>query len=149
MRLTAYSDYSLRLLTYLAVVPGGSATIGQVAERYGISRPHLMKVAHELGKAGYVATLRGRAGGLRLARAPDAIRVGDVVRTTETDFNIVPCFESPELCVLTPSCVLQRALAEATQAFLSTLDRYTLADLAAPASALRRDLGLPEPQSAL
>lgn len=142
MRITAYSDYSLRLLMYLAVAPEGRGTISEVAERYDISRAHVMKVAHQLGKAGYVETIRGRSGGLRLARPAEVIRVGEVLRLTESDFNMVPCFESGKLCVITPSCVLKRALAEATRAFLSTLDGYTLADLAAPEAALRRDLGL-------
>jgi len=145
MRITTYSDYSLRLLMYLAVSPDGRGTISEVAERYDISRAHVMKVAHQLGKAGYVDTIRGRSGGLRLARPADVVRVGDVLRLTESDFNIVPCFESGKLCVITPSCVLKRALAEATHAFLATLDGYTLADLAAPEAALRRDLGLTIP----
>lgn len=145
MRITAYSDYSLRLLMYLAVSPDGRGTISEVAERYEISRAHVMKVAHQLGRAGYVETIRGRAGGLRLARPPEVIRVGEVLRLTESDFNMVPCFESGKLCVITPSCVLKRALAEATRAFLATLDGYTLADLAAPEAALRRDLGLAAP----
>lgn len=142
MRITTYSDYSLRLLMYLAVAPDGRGTISEVAERYDISRAHVMKVAHQLGKAGYVETIRGRTGGLRLARPAEIVRVGEVLRLTESDFNIVPCFESGKLCVITPSCVLKRALAEATRAFLSTLDGYTLADLAAPEAALRRSLGL-------
>jgi Rrf2 family transcriptional regulator, nitric oxide-sensitive transcriptional repressor len=145
MRITAYSDYSLRLLMYLAISPDGRGTISEVAERYDISRAHVMKVAHQLGRAGYVETIRGRAGGLRLARPPEVIRVGEVLRLTESDFNMVPCFESGKLCVITPSCVLKRALAEATRAFLATLDGYTLADLAAPEAALRRDLGLAAP----
>jgi Rrf2 family nitric oxide-sensitive transcriptional repressor len=142
MRITAYSDYSLRLLMYLAISPDGRGTITDVAERYEISRAHVMKVAHQLGRAGYIETVRGRSGGLRLGRPAEVIRVGDVLRLTETDFNIVPCFESGKLCVITPACVLKRALAEATYAFLATLDGYTLADLAAPDAELRRSLGL-------
>lgn len=147
MRITTYSDYSLRLLMYLAVSPDGRGTISEIAEHYRISRAHVMKVAHQLGLAGYIETIRGRSGGMRLARPAEIIRVGDVLRQTESDFNIVPCFVSAKLCVITPSCVLKRALAEATHAFLATLDGYTLADLAAPEKALRRDLGLSESAS--
>ena len=149
MRITVYSDYSLRLLIYLGVALDRRCTISDVAEHYGISRNHIMKVAHELGRAGFVETVRGRSGGLKLARPPEAVRVGEVLRVTEVDFALVPCFESPRLCPITPSCVLKRALAEALRAFLAVLDGYTLADLVAPSSALRRDLGLADAQPAL
>jgi Rrf2 family transcriptional regulator, nitric oxide-sensitive transcriptional repressor len=142
MRITTYSDYSLRLLIYLGIAPRGQATIAEAAASYGVSRAHMMKVAHQLGKAGYITTARGRAGGLRLARSPEEIIVGEVLRLTEGDFNIVPCLESPALCRITSSCVLKKALAEANSAFLDVLDRYTLADLIAPESELRRDLAL-------
>src|SRR5665213_3785225 len=91
MRVTLYTDLSLRLLMYLALKPDRLATIQEVANRYGISRNHLMKVAQQLGNTGFVETVRGRGGGLRLRRAPADIRVGDVVRTTEEDFRMVEC----------------------------------------------------------
>jgi Rrf2 family transcriptional regulator, nitric oxide-sensitive transcriptional repressor len=143
MRITTYSDYSLRLLMYLGVAPGGHSTIAEAAAHYGVSRTHMMKVAHQLGKAGYITTVRGRAGGLRLARPAGGIVVGDILRITENDFNIVPCFASATLCRITPSCVLKNALSEATSAFLRVLDGYTLADLIVAAPELRRDLELP------
>lgn len=143
MRLTVYTDYSLRLLMYLAVKNDGLATIAEVAQAYDISRNHLMKVAHQLGVAGFVTTVRGKGGGLRLSRAPESIGLGEVVRRTEPDLALVPCFPPVQArCAITPSCVLRGALAEARAAFLRVLDGYTLADLAGPRTALRLELGL-------
>ena len=135
MRLTVYTDYSLRMLIYLATKKGGLATIAEVARSYGISEHHLTKVAHQLGVAGYLATVRGKGGGLRLARPAGEIGLGDVVRRTEPDMALVPCFGSPRAmltgvaCPIVPACGLRGALNEATEAFLAVLDRYTLADL--------------------
>jgi Rrf2 family transcriptional regulator, nitric oxide-sensitive transcriptional repressor len=138
VRLTVYTDFSLRLLIYLAVKQGGLATIAEVAESYGISRNHLMKVAHQLGLAGYVATVRGKNGGLRLARPAETVILGDVVRRTEPDLALVPCFHPVDApCAIWPKCVLREAMQNALEAFLKTLDGYTLADLARPASQLR------------
>ena len=144
MRLTVYSDYSLRLLIYLAVRRDRLATISEVAEAYKISRTHLMKIAHELGRAGLIATTRGRQGGLRLGREPADVVLGDVVRLTEPDMALVPCFTPVnEPCSILPACVLKRALAEAGAAFLDVLDGYTLADLVRPSAQLRRLLEVP------
>jgi Rrf2 family nitric oxide-sensitive transcriptional repressor len=130
MRLTTYTDYSLRMLMYLAARDDGLATIADVADAYGISKAHLTKVAHQLGLAGYVATVRGRGGGLRLARPAAGISVGDVVRRTEPDMALVPCFEPlHEHCPITPACGLRGALYEAREAFLAVLDRHSLADM--------------------
>jgi len=130
VRLTTYTDYSLRMLMYLAARDDGLATIADVADAYGISKAHLTKVAHQLGLAGYVVTVRGRGGGLRLARPAAGISVGDVVRRTEPDMALVPCFEPlHEHCAITPACGLRGALYEARQAFLAVLDRYSLADM--------------------
>lgn len=132
MQLTNYSDYSLRVLIYLAVRETELATIEEIATAYGISKGHLMKVVHQLGLAGYVETVRGRGGGLRLARAPEQIRVGEVVRRTEGKMALVECFDPREsLCRIEPACGLRFVLKEALEAFLRTLDRYTLADLVA------------------
>ncbi|HVZ06693.1 Rrf2 family transcriptional regulator [Rhodopila sp.] len=125
MRLTAFSDYSLRTLIYLAV--RGQSTIAEVSRVYGISETHLNKVIHQLGIAGEIETVRGRGGGIRLARPPAAINVGAVVRRTE-DFALVPCLEGA-VCLIAPACMLQTALKEAMAAFLAVLDRYTIADL--------------------
>ena len=131
MRLTFYSDYSLRLLMYCAVHHGTLVTIQEVADAYGISKNHLMKVAFELGRKGYLDTVRGRGGGLRLARAPDKIRLGDVVRQMEEDFTMVECFDpKTDRCAITGPCRLRGALSRALKAYFAVLDEYTLADLA-------------------
>lgn len=130
MRLTVYTDYSLRMLMYLAMKGGGVATIAEVATAYGISKAHLNKVAHQLGLAGYVETARGKGGGLRLARPAEGIGLGDVVRHVEPDMALVPCFEAGDAsCRIVPACGLRGVLQEAHQAFLAVLDRYSLADL--------------------
>ncbi len=144
MRLTMYTDYALRLLMYLAVKPDALATIQEVAEAYGISRNHLMKIAQELGRGGFVETVRGRGGGLRLRTDPASIVIGDVVRATEDDFRLVECFDpTRNRCVITGPCRLRGALAEALDAYLAVLDRFTLADLVVARTPLQDILGLP------
>lgn len=131
MRLTVYSDYSLRVLMYVALHPDGRPTISEIAASYGISRNHVMKVVYQLGVAGYVTTLRGKNGGLRLGRPAAEIGLGELVRHTEPDMALAPCFEGANGggCPITPACKLRRALWEARTAFLDVLDGYTLADL--------------------
>ncbi len=141
MQLTRYTDYSLRVLTYLAVSPERLATIDEIAQAYEISRSHLMKVVHALGRAGYIDTQRGRGGGVRLARLPDEISLGDVVRSTEEKLDLVECFSpSTSACRIDSVCGLRGIFEEALDSFLETLDQYTLADLVArrrqPLSAL-------------
>lgn len=136
MRLTSFTDYSLRVLMYLSLKEGELCTISEIAERYAISRSHLMKVVYELGRLDYVETVRGKHGGMRLRRAPAEINLGEVVRRTENDLALVECFNTDNYCRLTASCVLQGVLDEALQAFLAVLDRHTLADLLGP----KRDL---------
>lgn len=143
MRLTAYTDYTLRTLMFLALQPDRHATIAVIARAYGVSEAHLNKVVHQLGLAGDIETVRGRNGGIRLARAATAITLGRVVRRTEPDMNIVPCLGGGDGCVIGDACVLQGVLAEAVAAFLAVLDRYTLADLIAPRSRLAALLGMP------
>lgn len=148
MRLTIYTDYSLRLLMYLAVNGENLVTIGDVADSYGIAKNHLTKVAHQLGLAGYIATVRGKGGGLRLARPAGTIRVGDVLRRTEPDMALVPCLQpvcGP--CPIVPACGLHGALREARAAFLAVLDRYTIADLAARRADLRALLAISGPDT--
>lgn len=130
MRLTRYSDYSLRVLMYLAVRRDGLATIDEIARAYDISRAHLMKVVHDLGLAGFVETVRGRGGGIRLAREPVAIGVGEVVRATEGRMDLVECMgPEPGQCRIEPACALRGVLEEALAAFFERLDGYTLEDL--------------------
>jgi Rrf2 family transcriptional regulator, nitric oxide-sensitive transcriptional repressor len=138
LRLTVYTDYSLRLLMYVALKDDGLATIAEIAESYGISKNHLMKVAHQLGVAGYVATVRGRSGGLRLAKPAEAIGLGEVVRHTEPDMALVSCFDPVNApCAIQRCCVLQGALEKARLAFVGVLDGYTLSDLVKPRARLR------------
>jgi Rrf2 family transcriptional regulator, nitric oxide-sensitive transcriptional repressor len=138
MRLSVYSDYSLRLLMYAALHPAELVTIQQVAEAYGISRNHLMKVAFELGRHGFLETVRGRKGGLRLARPPRQIGLGEVVRKTEEGFVLVECFDAAaDRCALSGPCRLKGALSRALKAYLAVLDEYTLADLTRNRAELR------------
>jgi Rrf2 family nitric oxide-sensitive transcriptional repressor len=138
MRLTNFSDYTLRLLMYAAAQQGRRITIEETSKVYGISRAHLMKVANMLTQAGYLKAVRGRSGGLELAKRPEKIRLGELLRLTEPDFVLVECFGVADQCVITSRCRLRGALEEALDSFLATLDRYTLADLT-----LRpRDFGL-------
>ena len=129
MRLTNFSDYALRVLLYAAARRDELITIEETAKVYGISKAHLMKVVNQLTRAGYLNAVRGRYGGLTLAMRPNKIRLGDVVRATEPDFAMVECFGSDNQCRITPRCRLRGVLKEALGAFMSTLDRYTLADL--------------------
>ncbi len=132
MQLTRYSDYSVRVLIYLALDPERLVTIEEIAQRYDISKAHLMKVVHQLGLRGYVETLRGRGGGLRLARRPDEIRLGDVLRATEENLDLVECFDAARSrCAIEGACGLRSVLHEALAAFLAVLDDYTIADLVA------------------
>lgn len=131
MRLTNYTDYSLRVLIYLALKkPGELANITEIAESYGISRNHLTKVIHELGKMGFIHTIRGRGGGIKLALPPEEINIGEIVRKTEDDFNIVECFSQGSAhCIISPVCGLKHVLNRALSAYLAVLDEYTLADI--------------------
>ncbi len=130
MRLTYHADYALRLLLYLGLKPGQVVTVGEVSDAYGISRNHLIKVAQALGRLGYVDILRGKTGGLRLAQAPEAINIGAVVRQTEPSFELLECFDpATNTCPIISACLLKRILKEAQTAFLSTLERYTMADV--------------------
>lgn len=118
---------------YLGSHPDVQATVGTLAEEHAISRHHLTRVVHHLGLKGYLETVRGKGGGFRLARRPDQIRIGDLVRDTETGFELAECFRPGDIsCRLLPACALKPVLAEAGRAFLATLDRYTLADLLPP-----------------
>jgi Rrf2 family nitric oxide-sensitive transcriptional repressor len=133
MQLTAFTDYALRTLMALGAVAPAKLTVGQLSLAYGISLHHLLKVVSELNAAGYVETIRGKAGGVRLAKPPEEIRIGNVVRQMEPDLGVVPCLRVGEApCVIAPVCRLKRVLADATQRFLDELDQHTLADLLEP-----------------
>jgi Rrf2 family nitric oxide-sensitive transcriptional repressor len=132
MRLTNYTDYSLRVLMYLAVRPGQLATIEEISQAYGISKAHLMKVVHELGRGGFLETIRGRGGGIRLVQSPEDITIGDVVRQAEEKMDLVECFDpATSACKIEPVCGLRGVLEDALDSFLATLDGHTLADVMA------------------
>jgi len=130
MKLTSFTDYSLRVLIYLAAEPGRKATIAQISSDFDISENHLTKVVHFLGKQGWITTVRGKGGGLTLARLPQDICVGRVLRDTEGKAMPAECFAAEESrCAIVSCCRLKTVLAEAVNAFYAVLDRYTLADI--------------------
>lgn len=129
MRLTFHSDYSLRVLMYLAAFPDRLATIEEIAGAYDISQNHIMKVVQTLARNGFVETVRGRTGGIRLALPTQEITVGAVLRATEEDFHLVECFRPEYACCIAPVCLLKGALRDALEAYLQVLDEWTLAEL--------------------
>ena len=129
MRLSTFSDYSLRVLMYLGVQTDRLTTISEIAATHEISENHLMKVVHQLGRSGYIETVRGKGGGMRLARAPKHIVLGEVIRQTEGDIAMVECFTDSASCRLQSACLLRGILGEALSAMFLVLDGYTLADL--------------------
>lgn len=130
MRLTSYTDYSLRTLMYLAVHRENLVTIQDIASLHNISKNHLTKVVHHLGQLGLVLTVRGRNGGLKLGWEPAEINIGEVVRQTETDFHMAECFDRDNnQCVYASACMLEDTLASATAAYLQVLDAVTLENL--------------------
>ncbi len=147
MRLSEYTDYSLRVLMYCAAHPERLVTIAELADHHQVSRNHLMKVVNDLSRQGVIATTRGRGGGLRLLQTADTIRVGDIVRSAETDFRLVECFDPvTNACTLTPTCRLKQVFGNALQAYFRELDGVTLADIMQPAppanpSALKSPIG--------
>jgi len=132
MQLTSFTDYALRVLIYLARAPEpGLATISEIAGHFQVSRAHLVKVAHKLASAGFVESSRGKGGGMRLARPANAIGIGEVVRVTEPNMNLVECFDGKtNQCIIVRGCQLKAILYESRHAFMATLDKYTLADAA-------------------
>jgi Rrf2 family nitric oxide-sensitive transcriptional repressor len=134
------SDYSLRVLMYLGSSDGRLCTISEIAQAYRISENHLMKVVNRLGQTGLVETVRGRNGGLRLGKAAQSIRLGDVLRAIEEDFNLVECFGLDDACRITRVCRLKHALRRALKAYLAELDAWTLADIVSNRQSLRSAL---------
>lgn len=132
MRLMTMTDYALRLLMYLGQRPESLCTIAEIAVAYGISEGHLMKITHKLGQHGWIDTVRGKGGGIRLAHAPAQIQLGQVVRTIENDFYLVECFATGSTCTLTGHCHLTEVMHSALDSFLNRLDEFTLADILQP-----------------
>lgn len=124
MQLTRHTDYALRVLIHLAAAPAARATIPEIADTYGLSRNHLMKVIHGLAQGGFITTQRGRGGGFSLARAPQEISIGAVVRHSEPDMRMADCAS----CAIRPACGLTGILAQATAAFMAVLDGHSLSD---------------------
>ena len=148
MRLTAFTDYTLRTLIYLALRPGELVTIAEIATAYDVSANHLMKVVHQLAQAGDIVTVRGPRGGLKLARRPEHINIGSVVRRTEPDLALAACFCGEERCTIQGQCILAEALDQAVLAFVRVLESFTLADLTQDTPPLCRLLGITEQDGA-
>jgi Rrf2 family nitric oxide-sensitive transcriptional repressor len=130
MHLTLYTDYSLRTLLYLGQAQDRLSTISEIADFYGISRNHLVKVTHNLSTLGFIQTVRGKSGGMRLARPAEQINIGAVVVATEPHMNIQECFDpATSGCPLTGNCRLEGVLYQARDAFMEVLNRQTLADI--------------------
>lgn len=143
MQLSAYSDYALRVLIQTALRRPQRVTVDEVAETFGISRHHLVKIVHDLGRNGYLETRRGIGGGFTLGRAPEEIPLGDVVRLCEETDTVIDCLDRPgQPCRLFPACRLKGVLDEAAAAFFAVLDNYTLADLVKQQSRIRAVLQL-------
>jgi Rrf2 family nitric oxide-sensitive transcriptional repressor len=143
MRLTLHTDYAMRMLIYVATRPDHICTVNDVAEAYGLSRNHLVKVAQTLRDLGLVETTRGRTGGIRLAKAPAEIPVGALVRATEEEFSLAECMQAGgRTCAISPACRLKGMLHEALAAFLAVLDKYTLADIVQNQAMLAPLLGI-------
>lgn len=137
MQLTHFTDYALRTLVFLGAHPDRLCTIAEIAQAYGISVNHLMKVVNRLSSRGYIETVRGKGGGMRLSRGPKQIRIGEVVRDMEERFDIVECFDDAHQdCPLLPTCSLKSLLRDATRNFLATLDRHTLHEVLAGATGM-------------
>jgi len=136
MRLTLHTDFALRVLIQVGINAGELTTIEGISKSFGISKSHLMKVVRDLGRKGYLDTVRGRNGGIRLKREPADINIGEVVRDTEEELDVLGCLQDKGYCRIQRACVLRGAVRDATDAFLAVLDRYTLADLIRPRRAL-------------
>lgn len=129
MHLTTFSDYTMRVLIYLGLQRDGLVTISDIAKAYGISENHLMKVVHQLAQRGYIETVRGKGGGMRLAREPGEINLGQLIRITEGDNGLLECLEGQGSCCIQNACNLIGILREAQTALFTVLEKYTLADL--------------------
>ncbi|MCR6630748.1 MAG: Rrf2 family transcriptional regulator [Magnetospirillum sp.] len=136
MRLTLHTDYALRVLVHVGLRDGDLVTISEIADCYGISKNHLTKVVHQLGRGGYLETVRGKYGGVRLLVQPEDVRLGEFVRRTEEDFALARCMRADigcndETCLMQGGCIARVAFGQGLAAFFAALDRYTLADMIA------------------
>jgi Rrf2 family nitric oxide-sensitive transcriptional repressor len=145
MKLTTFSDYSIRVIMYLGIQHGKLVNISDIAKAYSISENHLMKVVHHLGQHKYVETVRGKGGGLKLVRDPKTINIGELLRGTEGDAGFLPCLDTDGACCIQSTCKLMGILREAQIALFGVLDSYTLADLLVPETQLTSILMNPKP----
>ncbi len=129
MQLTLYTDYSFRVLLYLGVNRDRLCTIAEISERCSATQNHLVKVVHNLGREGYIQTMRGRTGGIRLKKAPEEITLTEIIRCTEVNLDIAECLRENNTCSISEVCTLKSIFDQAQTSFISTLDRYTLANL--------------------
>lgn len=144
MKLTLHTDYALRMLIFLGIHDGKQKTVSDVAKAYGLSRNHLLKVARNLGRLGYVTTTRGRSGGISLSRPAREINIGAVIRAMEDDFALVECrSEDGGTCVITPACRLKSIVRRAVEAFLAVFDSCTLDELIGHRTLLEELLAFP------
>jgi Rrf2 family nitric oxide-sensitive transcriptional repressor len=143
MQLTQYTDFALRTLIALAISPDERATVSEVSRAHRISRNHLVKVVGRLAELGYIETVRGKGGGMRLARRPQRIGIGDIVRGMEHELGVVECLQTGGGCVIAPACRLKGMMQGAMECFLAELDRFTLADVLQQRAPLGRLLGIP------
>ncbi len=149
MQLTTFSDYSMRVMMYLGLQHGKLATISEIAKAYQISENHLTKVVHHLALRGYVETVRGKGGGLRLILDPATVNLGAMLRDSEGDAGLLPCLTKEGECCIQRSCILMGILREAQAALFAVLDKYTLADLLRKEAPLARILLHPKPDAAI
>ena len=149
MRLTTFSDYSMRVIMYLGLQHGQLVTISDIAKAYHISENHLTKVVHHLAQRGYVETVRGKGGGLRLVRDPGTINIGEMIRDAEGDTGLLPCLDTHDTCCIQSACKLRGILREAQVALYAVLDKYTLADLLQQEAPLAQILMHPKSAAAM
>ena len=142
MRLASFSDYSLRVLIYLAVKDKELSTVGEISKKYNISRNHLVKVVHNLATMGVINSYKGKGGGIALSLSPDKINIGKLVRKLEMDSTLVECFGNSNQCIITSSCKLKNAIKAAEQSFYETLSTYTLEDIVSNKNKLAESLSL-------
>ena len=144
MHLTTFSDYSMRVMIYLGLQQSRLVTISDIALAYKISENHLTKVVHQLAQRGYIETVRGKGGGLRLVRNPVTVNIGEMIRYSEGDTSLLSCLDNEGTCCIQPSCKLVGILREAQVALFEVLDKYTLADLLQPEASLTHILMPPK-----
>ncbi|MBL0372249.1 Rrf2 family transcriptional regulator [Rhizobium sp. KVB221] len=146
MQLTTFTDYGLRMLMYLAAQPEQQCSVREVADHYGISRNHLVKVAHRLSQLGFIDSTKGRGGGIRLSGEPASMRLGDIVLKLEPNMHIVECFDkSTNCCAITAICKAKDFFRQANQAFIDVLNKYTLSDTIVSGKSFLEIFALPQP----